>query len=74
MSPLAAALRPGGLLFQANRNRRYLDVRPDFDPDYLLAPGELRRLALDAGLEIVHCADGIPDEPHLSQLIARRPI
>jgi 2-polyprenyl-3-methyl-5-hydroxy-6-metoxy-1,4-benzoquinol methylase len=70
---LAAGLRPGGLLFQANRNKQFLPMRPDFDPDYLLEPGELHRLARAAGLEVVHHTDGTPDEPHTSQLIARRP-
>jgi tellurite methyltransferase len=69
----AAALRPGGLLFQAHRNVRFLEERPGFNPDYVLQIGELRRLALDAGFEILHYADGTPDEAHLTQLIARRP-
>jgi tellurite methyltransferase len=70
----AAGLRPGGFLFQANRNIRFLQERPGFNPDYLLQIGELRRLALDAGLEILHYADGTPEEAHLTQLIARRPM
>lgn len=75
---LAAGLRPGappypgGLLFQANRNKRFLDERPDFDPNYLLGPGELRRRAEEAGLEIVHYTDGTADVPHAVCLIARR--
>ena len=70
---LARGLRPGGLLFQANRNWRLLDERPDFNPAYLVDVGELRHLALDAGLEIVHYDDGTRGEPHNTQLIARRP-
>ena len=73
MPRLARWLRPGGLLFQANRNKRFLDVRPGFDPDYLLEPGELHRLASGAGLEILHHADSAPDRVHDSQIIARRP-
>lgn len=73
MPDLARSLRPGGLLFQANRNRHFLEQRPGFSPGYLLGIGELRQLALDARLEIVHYADGTPDEPHNTQLIARRP-
>jgi tellurite methyltransferase len=69
----AAGLRPGGLWFEANRNVHFLDERPGFNPDYLLQPGELRRLALDAGLEILHYTEGVPGEAHLTQLIARRP-
>lgn len=69
----AAGLRPSGLLFEANRNVRFLKERPNFSREYLLQPGELRRLALAAGLEILHYADGVPGEGHLTQLIARRP-
>lgn len=72
MYGVAAGLRPGGLLFQANRNRRFLEVRPGFNPDYLLEPGELRRLALDAGLKILYYSDGSPGTEHSSQLIAQR--
>ncbi len=76
MPALVAGLRPGGLLFQANRNRRFLAVRPGFDPDYLLQPGELGRLARVAGLEVVYDTDGVPDdetgEDHDSRLIAQR--
>ncbi|HSJ58810.1 MAG TPA: class I SAM-dependent methyltransferase [Anaerolineae bacterium] len=71
MPRLAAGLRPGGLLFEANRNRRYLEERPDFDPNYLLEPGELRRLAEEAGLAIVRYTDGTPDDPYAVRLIAR---
>jgi 2-polyprenyl-3-methyl-5-hydroxy-6-metoxy-1,4-benzoquinol methylase len=72
MPMVATALRPGGLLFQANRNRRYLAVRPDFDPDYLLEPEELRYLAQQAGLQVLHYSEDSPDGNSLSQLIARR--
>lgn len=73
MPPLAAALRPGGLLFQANRNQRLLEIRPGFNPDYLLEPGELHHLVSLAGLEILHYADSAPGKVHDSQIIARRP-
>jgi tellurite methyltransferase len=70
---LACGLRPGGLLFQANRNRRHLKIRPDFSPEYLLEVGELRGLAQAAGLEIVYHADGSEERDSDSFLIARRP-
>jgi tellurite methyltransferase len=73
MPLLGAALRPGGLLFQVNRNKRFLEARPDFNASYLLEPGELHRLARIAGLEILHHADFTPDRVHDSQIIARRP-
>jgi tellurite methyltransferase len=73
MPKLARALRPGGLLFQANRNARFLQARPAFDPGYLLEVGELQQLALDAGLEAVYYADGTPDADWDARLIARAP-
>jgi 2-polyprenyl-3-methyl-5-hydroxy-6-metoxy-1,4-benzoquinol methylase len=72
MPQLAAGLHPGGLLFQANRNVRFLEERPDFDPGYLLQPGELGRLARDAGLTILHYTDGTSEQPYNSQVIARQ--
>jgi tellurite methyltransferase len=71
MPRLAAALRPGGLLFQANRNKRFLEERPSFDPNYLLDPGELRHLAEKAGLGTVHYTDSAQDDPYNVRLIAR---
>jgi 2-polyprenyl-3-methyl-5-hydroxy-6-metoxy-1,4-benzoquinol methylase len=73
MPGLVSGLRPGGLLFQATRNTRYLSVRPDFDPAFLLEVGELGRFAVKVGLDILHCADGTAGESHTSQLIALRP-
>jgi SAM-dependent methyltransferase len=73
MPRLVAGLRSGGLLFQTARNLRYLSIRPDFDPAYLLELGELAHFAARSGLEILHCLDGTPAEAHASQLIARRP-
>lgn len=73
MPRLVKALRPGGLLFQANRNMRFLQVRPDFDPGYLLHIGELWQLAIDAGLEVVHYADGTLERDWDTRLIARAP-
>jgi SAM-dependent methyltransferase len=72
MSGVAAGLSPGGLLFQANRNRRFLKVRPSFNRDYLLEPGELRRLALDSGLKVIYYGESPPGVGHSSQLIAQR--
>ena len=72
MPQLARSLRPGGLLFMETRNERFLSVRPSFDPAFLLQLGELRRFAEDAGLDLLHVADGTP-KAHESQLIARRP-
>lgn len=69
---LVAGLCPGGLLFQAHRNERFLRQRPDFDADYLLQVGELHDLARDAGLEIVYYTEGTPERDYDTRLIARR--
>jgi len=71
MPQVSRGLRASGLLFVETRNVRYLSVRAGFDPAFLLQFGELRRFAVDAGLEVVRVADGIP-EAHTSLLIARR--
>ncbi len=73
MPKLAASLRPLGLLFQANHNQRFLEVRPGFNPDYLLETGELKTWALNAGLTVLNYADNAPGQTHCSQLIARQP-
>jgi hypothetical protein len=73
MPRLASTLRDGGLLFQAHHNKRFLELRPDFNPSYLLEPGELQQMALDAGLEIVSFSDSLVDRAHDSLLVARRP-
>jgi SAM-dependent methyltransferase len=70
---LAEGLRPGGLLFLAQRNRRMLKQRPTFDPAYVVEAGELRRLAEAARLEVVFSSDDPPGGGHNSSLIARRP-
>lgn len=70
---LSRGLCAGGLLFVETRNERYLSVRPGFNPAFLLQLGELRRFAEDAGLDLLHVADGLP-EAYGSQLIARQPV
>jgi len=72
MPQLSRGLRAGGLLFVETRNVRYLSARPGFDPAFLLQLGELRRFAVDAGLDLIQVADGTPEDT-ASQLIARRP-
>lgn len=69
---LSSGLRPGGLLFVETWNVGHLSERPQFNPEFLLRHGELRRLARDAGLDAIHAVDGMP-RPHSSQLVARRP-
>jgi hypothetical protein len=70
---LASGLRPGGLLFQINRNRHYLSARPCFHRSYLVEPDELRQTAEQLGLEVILFTE-THLEPFTSQLIARRPV
>jgi tellurite methyltransferase len=72
MPELARGLKPRGLLFLETWNEHALAARPGFDPAYLLHPGELRRFALDAHLDLIQVADGATED-HVSRLIARRP-
>ena len=57
----------------AHHNQGFLQLRPDFDPGYLLEEDELGQMATDAGLEILYHVANAPDQAHNSQLIARRP-
>jgi tellurite methyltransferase len=70
---LFAGLCPGGLLFQAHRNRLFLKHRPDFHPDYLLEVGELRQRAKQAGLDILYYTEGTPTRDYDVRLVGRRP-
>jgi SAM-dependent methyltransferase len=72
MCNLLRGLCPGGLLFIETHNTRFLSERPDFDPAFLLRPGELRQLAQDAEMDVIEVSDD-GFEPHTSQLVARRP-
>jgi len=68
---LVDGLRPGGLLLAETYNVHRLRLNPEFNPRYLLQPGELRRLF--HGLTIVEAADEIPGHPEISYLIGRKP-
>ena len=72
MPELAKGLKPRGLLFLETWNVHALAARPEFDPAYLLHPGELRRFTVDAHLDLIQVADGTTED-QVSQLIARRP-
>jgi tellurite methyltransferase len=65
---LVRGLKPGGLLIYETFNWRWIEERPDVNPDYMLRPGEL--LEAFGGLDVVvHSEQGVR-----SQLVARRPI
>ena len=72
MYNLSRGLCPRGLLFIGTHNIRFLSERPDFDPAFLLRPGELRQFAQDAEMDVIEvAADGF--KAHTSRLVARRP-
>ena len=64
MKQLRACVRPGGRIIYQTFNTRYVDVRPNINPDYLLRPGELGGYFAD--WKILHNAD----ERYMSQLVA----
>lgn len=64
---LVEAVLPGGRVIYETFNIRYLEIVPEFNPDFLLQPGELA--AYFAGWQILHQAD----ESHISQLVALKP-
>ncbi|UCE86226.1 MAG: class I SAM-dependent methyltransferase [Deltaproteobacteria bacterium] len=74
--PLAAALRPGGLLLYETFTERQREVhRGPSNPDFLLREGELRRLF--AGLDVLdyeECRVEGAFPQHVARLAARRPV
>ncbi len=67
MPQLRAAVRPGGRVIYETFNTRYLDSRPDMNPDYLLRPGELAGYFGDWRLLRNH------EPAHVSQVVAVKP-
>ncbi len=69
-------LKPGGVLFLETLTIETLRTRPDYDPDYLLQPGELRHAF--GGWEVLVYDEGwIEVKDHspraVASLVARRP-
>ncbi len=70
-------LRPGGLLFFETLTEGMLKVKPDLEPSFLLAPGELRQAFAD--WEILRYEEGWTQSDHgrekaVASLLARLPI
>lgn len=64
---IRAALRPGGRVLYQTYNTRYLNIKPDANPEYLLRPGELTGYFGD--WRILRA-----NEPeHVSQIVAIKP-
>ena len=68
---LKRALLPGGLMIYHTFNRHRLLLNPDFNPDYLLEPGELRTLFAD--FEEIASNDTPAMRDPISHFIGRRP-
>jgi len=68
---IVQALEPGGVLLYRTFNRHHLRRRGDFNPDFLLQPGELA--GLFAELETVDTNDSPQLDAAESWLVARRP-
>ena len=71
MRELAAALRPGGLLFYATYNARHKSEKPEFNEAYLAPASGLS--AFFSALEIVFDDPAAGDSGNISRLIARKP-
>ncbi len=66
-SQIRAAIKPGGRIIYQTFNRRFLALRPDMNPDYLLNLGELAGFFGD--WKILHNSE----YQHVSQVVAIKP-
>jgi SAM-dependent methyltransferase len=64
---LRASVRPGGRIIYQTFNENYLKIQYDFNPEYLLYPGEL--VGYFSDWHIIHNSE----EDHISQLVAIKP-
>jgi hypothetical protein len=64
---LRAAVAPGGRVIYETFNQGYLEAAPNFNPVYLLEPGELA--SYFPGWNILHNSEG----RYTSRLVAARP-
>jgi tellurite methyltransferase len=64
---IRACIRPGGRIIYETYNTHYLDVVPQFNPVFLLEPGELAGYFAD--WKILHNAD----VKHIARLVAIKP-
>ena len=67
MPQIRAAIKPGGRILYQTFNTRYLTIRPNMDPDYLLGVGEL--VGFFGDWKVLH----ISEPEHISQLVAIKP-
>ena len=67
---LREAVRPGGLLAMQTYTTRWLTTRPESNPAFLLAPGELATLVAGWGWTLLTTGD--PDHP-IEAVLAQRP-
>ena len=64
---IRAAMRPRGRILYQTFNTRYLNDRPEMNPEYLLVPGELTGYFGD--WRILHASE----PAHISQIVAIKP-
>ncbi len=64
---IRASVRPGGRVIYETFNRRYLEIVPQFNPAYLLEPGELAGYFAD--WKLLHHSE----LRHTTRLVARKP-
>lgn len=64
---LRNCIAPGGRIIYETFNQRHLEMNPDFNPNYVLTPGELAGYFAD--WKIVHHLEA----KHITQLVAIKP-
>lgn len=69
-SGIIEGLKPGGLLVFETMTMDYLRYKPDFNPDFLLRPGEL--VQMFRGLRLVKYRETILQTRAVASLIARK--
>lgn len=68
---ICEALRPGGILLFKTFNENFLSEKPGFRKEYVLAPGEARRLF--APLQCLASNDGPDNGDSQTYLVGRKP-
>ena len=70
-SGIIEGLKPGGLLVFETMTMDYLRYKPDFNPDFLLRPGEL--VQMFRGLHLIKYRESILQTRAVASLMARKP-
>ena len=69
---IVQGLKPGGLLVFETMTVDYLRYKPDFNPDFLLRPGEL--VQMFRGLHLIKYRESVLQTRAVAGLVARKPL